>query len=98
MEEFPALPPHTSSLAAAMQQVLEAGEEEKEKVGRLSQRMREVSGERTTNNVMFFGHLRAGQVAQACRILEVSSNWWGTLWLHLPPLRLRGFPSTLATW
>ena len=69
MEEFPSLPPHTSSLMAAMQQALEGGEEGL--VERVRERMREVCGDRNTSNIMFFGHLRAGQVAQAYKILEV---------------------------
>ena len=69
MEEFPSLPPHTSSLMAAMQQALEGGEEGL--VERVRERMREVCGDRNTSNIMFFGHLRAGQVAQAYKIMEV---------------------------
>ena len=69
MEEFPGLPPHSSSLMAAMQLSLEAGDEEM--VERVRRKMNEVSGEKNTDNMMFFGHLRAGQVTQSNKILEV---------------------------
>ena len=69
VEEFPDLPPHTSSLATAVQLSLERGGEGEAE--RVRVKMTEVSGERNANNVMFFGHLRAGQVTQANRILEV---------------------------
>ena len=72
VEEFPSLPPHSSSLMAAMQLSLEAGDEEM--VGRVRTKMNEVSGEKNTNNMMFFGHLRAGQVTQANKILEVFTH------------------------
>lgn len=72
VEDFPSLPPHTSSLMAAMQQALEGGEEGL--VERVRERMRDVCGDRNTSNVMFFGHLRAGQVAQAYKILEVHTT------------------------
>lgn len=69
VEEFPSFSPHASSLRMAMQQALEGREQGL--VERMRQRMRKVYGDRNTRNVMFFGNLRAGKVAQARKILKV---------------------------
>ena len=69
VDEFPSLPPHASSLSAAMQRAMEDGDDGRVESVRV--RMREISGERNTDNVMFFGYARVGQIMQTTSILEV---------------------------
>ena len=52
-----------------MQRAMEDGDDGRVESVRV--RMREISGERNTDNVMFFGYARVGQIMQTTSILEV---------------------------
>lgn len=67
--EFPSSPPHSSSLATAMQVSLERGEEED--VEKIKDTMIRISGEENTFNRMFFVFLKSGETTRASQLLEV---------------------------
>ena len=69
ISEHPTIPPHISSLVPAMQLTVDRRSEEE--VGRVEEEMRKICGDKVTNNVKFFAHLKDRQTEKAQQLLEV---------------------------